>query len=132
MEISVSIKKGFTLIEVVVALGILTTVLTGTITLVSKVVDLQIAARSRSEATAIAQGEMSKRLTLAQQGCTTDFSTVDGSGAIGRFTYLVTHYSATNFNNVSDADFVTINVRLTWNSRNRVETLDLNQTVRQR
>jgi prepilin-type N-terminal cleavage/methylation domain-containing protein len=51
--------KGFTLIEVVVALGILTVALVGSITLVISVVNLAMVTRDQTEATALLQQGMS-------------------------------------------------------------------------
>lgn len=54
-NINTSQKKGFTLIETVVALGILTIALTAAITLIVNVVNMSMLTRDKTEATALMQ-----------------------------------------------------------------------------
>lgn len=60
-------KKGFTLVEVVVALGILTIVLAATVTLIIGVVNLALVARDKTEATALVQKGLSETISRIQK-----------------------------------------------------------------
>lgn len=66
---SLLIKKGQTLIEVVVALGILALVFTGTITLIVQVVNLELSAKNRTEAVTLAQRKLTEARIGIENGC---------------------------------------------------------------
>jgi prepilin-type N-terminal cleavage/methylation domain-containing protein len=62
-------KKGFSLIEVIVALGIFAVVFTGAVSLIGKIVSLEYSARDRTTGIALAQGKMEEVVADFQNRC---------------------------------------------------------------
>lgn len=62
-------KKGLTLVEVVVALGILAVVFSGTVTLVLNVTKLAMTAREKTLVTALAQRGIANIIKASTSGC---------------------------------------------------------------
>lgn len=130
-------KKAFTLIEVVVALGILAIVFSGTVTLVVNVVNLQLSSRNRNEAVAKAQKVMSESVALISCGCSTDLSKIS-EGEKDTDTSLPYTLNVTenyNYNgSLSPADaahFAKISILVTWEDKGLGEmNYPLEQIVR--
>jgi prepilin-type N-terminal cleavage/methylation domain-containing protein len=119
-------KKGFSLIEVIVALGIVTMVFAGTITLIVQVVNLQLQARNRTEAVAIAQRQMANAMVNIGGGCAyTEYVRENQSvpGTIYRYDIFankngeVFSYSGSGGNTIDESNFMQIRVVVRWTSR---------------
>lgn len=131
MEMPTLNKKGQSLIEVVVALAILVTVFAGTITLIITIVDLNVAARQRTEAVAWAQKYLSEAVKKVEDGCVKKAaSLVDPDGppdphpnyditygtVLGSYTGAGTEVSPYGFS-YSGADYIRIYVKVIWKDK---------------
>lgn len=105
-------KRGFTLVEVVVALGILALVFSGVVTLVVQVVNLELGARRQTEAVALAQGKMAEQVALICDDCS---ETVTPEDIIDQEDngYIYDIY----FDDGPYTNFVTIKVVVTWTDK---------------
>lgn len=128
-------KKGFTLVEVVVALGILAIVFTGTVTLVVNVFNLELSSRSLTEAVAIAQGKMAETVASLDGGCfiNTPISMTEPVPIDDKYTYLISNeafdYSVTD--GFTSENFLKIKVTVSWEDKGIGErTYELEQIVR--
>jgi prepilin-type N-terminal cleavage/methylation domain-containing protein len=111
----VQIKKGFTLIEVVVSLGILAMVFAGTVTLVVSVFNLELSSRSLTEAVAIAQGKMAETVAGLDGGCTMNNLVSVNDQPVGeKYTYSVLEESFDYGFNLSSTNFIKIKVVVEW------------------
>lgn len=124
METPALNKKGQSLIEVVVALGILTIVFTGVLTLISQVVGLELAARNNTHAVALAQRKLATVITEIGDGCNIgSLSSPAGTETIGAvdFEYQIDiNNNNTGFNYTSgldDSNFTQIVVTISWADR---------------
>lgn len=68
-------KKGQSLVEVLVAMGIITMVFAGTATLIVQVVNLELSARSRTEAVALGQKYLAENVSSIKEGCLNNITT---------------------------------------------------------
>lgn len=133
-------KKGQTLVEVIVALGILAFVFAGTVTLIVQVVNLELAARNRTEAVALAQKYMALNIQSMGNGCTNLGVEQDkDQGQIPHEKYnidsIFTYYDSNLANEVAllSASFVKIDVKIDWiNKGNNPEDYTLTQFERVR
>lgn len=134
-------KKGQSLVEVVVALGILAFVFAGTITLIVQIVSLQLATRNRTEAVALAQKTMAETVSTLTDGCG-NISSTNTTGSSGNFTYSVQVSNADAYpdggSSTSSRDvdldgnqFYQVLVSVTWDDRDYVgNNYELKQIVK--
>lgn len=106
-------KKAFTLVEVIVALGILALVFSGVVSLVFRVVNLEVGARRQTEAVALAQGILAEKIVPLCDGCTpatlTDISDTDGPKG---YTYSVEYLE--NPEITIDEALILVKVTVKW------------------
>jgi prepilin-type N-terminal cleavage/methylation domain-containing protein len=137
-------KKGFTLIEVVVALGILTIVLSATVTLIIQVVNLAMITRDKTEATALVQKGLSEKISDIKKcgGTLTDSSSVvNGKNlyvyidkekdASGNYTVVDNDVNilGTRGSSITSANFYKIIAVVKWNFRGIEYTSEATQYV---
>ncbi|MDD3481153.1 MAG: prepilin-type N-terminal cleavage/methylation domain-containing protein [Patescibacteria group bacterium] len=79
-------KRGISLVEVVVALGIIAIVFSGVITLIISAVNLELSARTRTEAIARNQKNLAEVVQLLESGCAKDANNLPGEVLEGDFT----------------------------------------------
>ncbi len=130
------IKKGQSLVEVVVALSILAIVFAATVTLIVQVVNLELSARNRTEAVAIAQRYLSRNIKALSCNCVLDSSLLvqdeevdDGYDITSTAIYLaddiITEVES------SAAKFVKVSIAVTWSDKGLPnETYELSQIMR--
>lgn len=119
-------KKGLTLIEVVVALGILTVVFAGVVTLIVQIVSLELSSRDRTQAIALAQGKLAEVTASLSNGCS-NVSPVTNSTPINfgepnaRFSYTVSENTNISYGTapylIQSPDYSEITVNVFWNDR---------------
>jgi len=118
-------KKGQTLIEVTVALGILAIVFAGTITLIVGVVNLSFSARNRTEAIALAQMKLAETASSILTGCNKTFPAstprTRESGTIYHYRVdvntLAGSFSAVYDNDLNHNNFAEIVVTVDWTNK---------------
>lgn len=118
------IKKGFTLVEVVVALGILAMVFAGTVTLIVKVSSLGLASRDRTTAVGLAQGKMDEVIANYQKTCAAgstinSISNTNFNSPYNRFAYnLVNNINFSPYGTppyqITDNDFQGVTITVSW------------------
>lgn len=118
-------KKGQSLVEVVVALGVIAIVFSGTVNLIVRVVGLNLDARDVTQATALAQKALTEAVSNTASNCTAGVTTVPATNVnLGgkNFTYQV----ASSAYDISTAGVVTSNASgaflkvtatVSWNDR---------------
>jgi prepilin-type N-terminal cleavage/methylation domain-containing protein len=116
-------KKGFSLIEVVVALGIFAVVFAGTVTLVARVVSLELSARDRTTGIALAQGKMEETIANFDSSCPNgSIQTASNLPFTNnpKFRYTIINsnisYSSGVGPYISSPDFTEATVTVTWNN----------------
>lgn len=131
-------KRGQSLVEVLVAVGIITLVFAGTATLIVQVVNLELSARSRTEAVALGQKYLSESVMNIQENCATNLN-MDPIPPVGKYTItksctalsdnLAEDVSATN---CTDNNFMRMNIDVTWQDKGVpvTETYTASQVVR--
>lgn len=113
---SLETKKGFTLVEVIVALGILAVVFVGTVTLIVNVVNLELSSRNLTEAVAIAQGKLAEAIVPINGGCTASTPTdVLPTPAGEKYTYEINFEDNYNFGGLSN--FIKVEVKVNWKDK---------------
>lgn len=126
--------RGQSLVEVIVALGIIVIVFTGTITLVVNVMNLNLTSRDVTQATALAEKKMGEAVSGIRSDCAIDIGGLSVTGnnvpvTLGgkSFTPVVT-FSSVSRNQVSNtfvADsnglFIRITSTVTWKDRGGVD-----------
>lgn len=114
-----SIKRGFSLIEVVVALGILTVVFSGAAILIVQTVNLAISARERTEAILLAQKILAEEVVSIEGQC--NLTGVGGepeAGRSGGYSYTINHNETIDYGNyLNGASFIEIFVTVNWSTR---------------
>lgn len=131
-------KKGQSLVEVIVALGIITLVFAGAITLIVNAVNLEISARNRTEATALAQRELALALQAVGEGCekgtyekTLTESWEGATYNIKVNTIGIDENDLKTEKDFTSSDFAKITVTVSWKDKNLPEeTYQLSQIVR--
>lgn len=135
--------KGQSLIEVVVALGILAAVFATAATLIVTIVDLNVSARSRTEVVALAQKVLSENVKDAMTYCSTNVASKPKNCTLmpGRPDYCVTvdvrkgRYSTGSSPYVfvidpSREDFARITVTVDWKDKTVSNSYEVSQIVR--
>lgn len=126
--------KGQSLVEVIVALGIIVIVFTGTITLVVNVMNLNLNSRDVTQATALTEKKMGEAVSGIRSDCTVDIAGLSVSGnnvpvTLGgkSFTPVVT-FQSVGRNQVSNTFvldptglFIRITSTVTWRDRGGVD-----------
>ena len=136
-------KKGQTLVEVVVALGILTVVFAAVITLISQVVHFELSSRNTTIATNIAQKKLAEAVSEIGDGCISESAPLEdslGSQIIGgiKFSYETNNSNTFDYkeNNTSsvgfdNSSFMEIVVKVTWEEKNLgIRDIILKQVVK--
>lgn len=126
-------KRGISLIEVVVALGIIAIVFAGTITLIISVVNLEMSARARTEAVAITQKYLALNVHALGTGCQkNNIAPIDdSSGDPYQVTAQITSVGDDLVTQNNDGGFLRIEIITTWNYKSLgQETYNLAQVVR--
>jgi len=137
---SLPIKKGLTLIEVVVALGILAIVFAGVVTLIVQIVSLELSSRDRTQGIALAQGKLSEVTASISNGCS-NVSPVTNAAPIlfdvpnSRFSYVVAENTGINYGAapyiIASPDYSEITVSVFWDDRvSENNSIKLTQVVK--
>lgn len=137
-------RKGQSLIEVVVALGILAAVFATAATLIVTIVDLNVSARSRTEAVALAQKKLTEKVKEAKKFCGTSIasdSRTCGWGPGGRycleaevipgkyFSGAGGTYSFAYDSNPANQKYVNIIVTVDWKDKSITNNYEISQIV---
>jgi Tfp pilus assembly protein PilV len=139
-----SSKRGQSLVEVVVALAIVTIVFSSTVTLIIGVYNLAMSSRNSTEAIAIAQMVMTDAINESREKCTRKKITKIGAPFDGVYaTYYVdvetegaklapivdgTQEIITD-SNFNTANFAKFTVTMKWNFRNKDYDYEISQIV---
>lgn len=110
-------RKGQSLVEVVVALGIVSIVFSGTVTLIVQTVNLELSARDRTEAINYAQKILNEKVVEIEGGCNLEYTTGEVSGPpFGKYnsTINVNNNFTSYGNGLDSANFIEITSRVTW------------------
>lgn len=130
-------KKAFTLIEVVVALGILAAVFAGTVTMIVTVVRLALSARQKTEAVALAQRGLAKGIqqtyripastySTATQDIPLHTETVDGIIVTSKLEKPSPCFTINSSYSFDCNNFYHINSKATWSG----QTYEIDQYIR--
>lgn len=128
-------KRGQTLVEVVVALGILAMVFAGVVTLIVRVVDLELMARDRTVAVSLAQKKLAETVGNLGDGCNvSDYTIPNGSIVEGSKTFNYSGAINNSFdysNELNNKNFVEITIKVDWQEKSgSVSKYELKQVVR--
>jgi prepilin-type N-terminal cleavage/methylation domain-containing protein len=127
-------KRGLSLVEVIVALGILAIVFSGTITLVIQTVNLGLSARDRTEAILLAQTVLNEKIIEIEGGCT--LKTATGplpEETRGRYKYIVKYDKSNDYGEgLNEDNFMEISVKVSWLPKgfSTDEEFEISQVVR--
>jgi type II secretory pathway pseudopilin PulG len=117
-------KKGQSLVEVVVALGILAMVFAGVVTLIVEVVNLELSARNKTVAVALAQQKLAHTVVGINSGCgSTTPSTQNGTEIKGgvSFEYTAETAPSPSYNETLGLfgdNFTEVTITIAWENRN--------------
>lgn len=127
-------KKGQSLVEVIVALGILAVVFAGVISLIVRVVDLELMARDRTIAVSYAQQVLAETIGKMGNGCSeTADDTFTGSRTEGNeFSYTGTIKDSPDYSNGLDQkSFKEVTITVKWKDKSGLtNTYELKQAVK--
>lgn len=128
--------RGFSLIEVVLALGILVMVFSITSTLIIQVVNTAISARERTKAILLAQEEMAKQVAQIEGECNLPEATNQPiTGTKNDFSFTISHNKEIDYGQgLGREDFMEVSITVNWYSREifleREQEITINQIVR--
>lgn len=121
-------KRGFTLIEVIVSLGILTMVFASVITLISAVMGLAVLTRDNTIAASLAQKHLSEAVSTIKKGGDPTFAKGhfwrDNEG----FDYSIDISTAPKAP-INSAKFKVANVTIYWSEKNSLKSFSVKQVV---
>lgn len=136
-------KRGQSLVEVLVAVSIITLVFAGTATLIVQVVNLELSARSRTEAVALGQKYLSESLINIQESCATNFTEIpdpfyDPDDVAGKYKITQTcialedDLTEDTGADCTENNFMRVNIDVTWQDKGIPvdETYTASQVVR--
>lgn len=125
--------RGFTLIEVTVALGILAITLAWSAQLVVNVLNLSLLTRDTTEATALAQRGLTEAMAQIKS-CSGDISVADKTQGTKTLRVVATPYSASNASlfpeNLKSAGYTKVTSTVNWSFRGQSRTTSLTQFIR--
>jgi prepilin-type N-terminal cleavage/methylation domain-containing protein len=128
-------KNGFTLIELVVAMGILTMVFAGTVTLIIAVVNLAMSTRTKTEVVALTQKELTNTIVSYRQTPTQPIGCASISVQSLNIQKCIDSPPLSDLGDGFDSmGYVKITINTTWTDRSAPtpQTYTLTQTVRKR
>lgn len=108
-------KKGFSLVEVVVALGILVAVFSITVILIIQTLNIAINTRKTTQGLLLAQKELNEEIIKIERGCQlpADEEAPNNSG----YTVRISHEEGPTINQVEESNLVKITVDVEWIAR---------------
>jgi len=127
--------RGFSLVEVVVALGILTLVFSATSILIVQTVNIAISAREKTQAILLAQKIMTEEIVKIEGDCNIPETTSQPiSGTREEFRFFINHDRNINYGHgLEGANFIEITVNVKWDSRetffDREQEITISQIV---